>query len=81
MKISDLLDMCREVDRRLPPSPWEADIDDPDTNPDFTGKFSHPSGLVSTTLDATTCLYNEPKVASDVAMMRNLFHDLLKVIG
>ena len=76
MKLSDLLEQCREIDRRLPPPPWEADIDDPNTNPDFTGKFNHPENP-----DTALCLYNEPQAAKDLATMRNLFHELLKEIG
>jgi hypothetical protein len=72
----DLLEKCRALDVRLPPSPWEADIDDPDTDPDFTGKFNHPP-IPYTSL----CLYNDPDAAKDLATMRNLFHELLESIN
>jgi hypothetical protein len=71
-----LLENCRAVDARLPPSPWEADIDDPETEPEFTGKFYHPPDGSSLPLYELA-----PAAAKDLATMRNLFHQLLEAVG
>jgi len=69
----DLLKRCRAVDARLPPSPWEADIDDPDSCPEFTGKFYHPPD------GSSLPLYDmDPDAAKDLASLRNLFHELVE---
>lgn len=73
-----LIEQCRVVDARLPPAPWEADIDDPDTDPEFTGKFYHP---IVPGKGSSLPLYNEPAAAADLATMRNLFHELLRAIN
>lgn len=70
----DLLKQCRALDARLPPAPWVADIDDPNTQPVFTGKFDHPP-IPHTAL----CLYDDPAAAADLATLRNLFHELLEL--
>jgi len=71
----ELLEQCRALDARLPPAPWVADIDDPDTVPTFTGKFDHPP-----TPHSALALYDDPQVAMDLAQMRNLFHELLEAV-
>lgn len=66
--VQELVNRAKELEARLPPHPWEADIDDPHTaNEEFTGKFYHP-GVGS------LCLYNEPQVARDIAEMRTIIH-------
>jgi hypothetical protein len=70
-----LLERCREIDARLPPAPWAADIDDPNTEPTFTGKFDHPPIPQS-----ALALYDDPQAAKDLAQMRNLFHELLEAV-
>lgn len=70
-----LLERCHAIDSRLPPAPWAADIDDPDTDPSFTGKFDHPP-----TPQTALALYDDPQAAKDLATMRNLFHELLEAV-
>jgi hypothetical protein len=71
----NLFEECTALDARLPPAPWVADIDDPDTDPSFTGKFDHPP-----TPQTALALYDDPQAAKDLAKMRNLFHELLLVV-
>jgi hypothetical protein len=76
MTHAELLQKARELEALLPPAPWEADIDDPGPNEDFTGKFYHPDERDGQD-GASTALYTHPELARNIAEMRNLFHLLV----
>jgi hypothetical protein len=73
-RLREILQQATALNQALPPAPWEADIDDPGTeSEEFTGKFCHPECPHS-----STPLYDDARVAVQVATMRNLFHELIQ---
>jgi hypothetical protein len=68
-KLEAIVCLAKELEGRIPPWPWDPDIDDPGThNEDFTGKFNHPG------IPSATALYDNPTLARNIAEMRTIIH-------
>lgn len=73
VRLGALLVKFRKLHEELPLGPWEADIDDPGTDcENFTGKFLLPDSAPV----GSVCLYDDPKLARQLAELRNLLCEL-----